>query len=212
MLFAASENKWRGPFLLSDILAKFAIMSERFNSYIDCASVDYWKELCLKEGELIHYDRGDFFFREGEVARYFGFIQSGTLKYTAYGSDGAEYILGLEFAGEFVSDFPFSFHGQKARTSVIATTPCDILCIPTKLVRERLEVDSSLTAIVLESTEAVFSTVYDHYKDLYTKSPQERYNDLISLHPDLFSLFSLRDIASFLKITPTHLSRLRKNI
>ncbi len=41
---------------------------------------------------------------------------------------------------------------------------------------------------------------------------QQRYNDLISKHPDLISLFPLKDTASFLNITQTHLSRLRKNI
>ena len=160
----------------------------------------------------MHYDRGDYFFREGEVAKYLGLIMSGALKYTAYSNDGSEFILGLEFAPEFVCDFPFSFRGIKARTSVIATTPCDILCIPSDMIGERLATDTHLKDMVLQSTEAVFSTVYDRYKDLYTKSPQQRYNDLISQHPDLFSLFSLRDIASFLRVTPTHLSRLRKNI
>lgn len=184
----------------------------RFNSYYDSPAADYWKELCLKEGRPLHLERGDYFFREGEVARYLGYIQSGTLKYTAYDSEGTEYILGLEFSGGIVADFPFSFHGIAARTSVIATSACDILCVSTRMIHDRLAEDTALTAIVLESTEAVFGTVYDRYKDLYTKSPQQRYNDLISQHPDMFSLFSLRDIASFLRITPTHLSRLRKNI
>ena len=48
-------------------------------------------------------------------------------------------------------------------------------------------------------------------KDLYVKTPQQRYDELVNRYPDLFDLFSLKDIASFLKITPTHLSRLRKN-
>ena len=65
--------------------------------------------------------------------------------------------------------------------------------------------------IVMRSAEAIFSTVYDRYMDLYCKSPQQRYEELVSRHPDLFALFSLKDIASFLNITPTHLSRLRKN-
>lgn len=186
--------------------------NRKFNSYIDCPAVEYWRELCLKEGSAIHYNRGDYFFREGEVARYFGLILSGALKYTAYSSDGTEFILGLEFAPEFVSDFPFSLHGIKARTSVIATTPCDIICVPTSLIRDRMDSDGQLMEMVRQSTEAVFSTVYDRYKDLYTKSAQQRYNDLITQHPDIFLLFSLRDIASYLKITPTHLSRLRKNI
>lgn len=72
--------------------------------------------------------------------------------------------------------------------------------------------DRVLSDIIMHSTEAVFSTVYDRYMALYTRSANERYRDLINRHPDLFTLFSLKDIASFLNITPTHLSRLRKNL
>ena len=187
-------------------------MADNFNSYIECTAVDYWRQLCLNEGRLMHFDRGEYFFREGEVARYFGLIRSGTLKYVAYGDDGTEHVLGLEFTDGFVTDFPFSFYGIKARTSVVASSPCDILCIPTSVIRDRLKSSPELIKVVLDSTQAVFGTVYDRYKSLYTESPQQRYNDLLSKYPDLFSLFLLRDIASFLKITPTHLSRLRKNI
>ena len=61
-------------------------------------------------------------------------------------------------------------------------------------------------------TESIFAMVYKRYVDLYALTPQQRYNNLICRHPDLFNSFSLKDIASFLKITPTHLSRLRRNI
>ena len=54
--------------------------------------------------------------------------------------------------------------------------------------------------------------LYDRHIDLYSKSPQERYDELLRRDPNLFQLFSLRDIASLLNITPTHLSRLRKNL
>lgn len=64
-------------------------MNSNFNSYIECPAVEYWKKLCMNDGVLIHFNSGDYFFREGEVARYFGFIQSGTLKYTAYVSPTA---------------------------------------------------------------------------------------------------------------------------
>ncbi len=77
---------------------------------------------------------------------------------------------------------------------------------------ERLKTDPELKEMVMTSTESVFSTVYDRYVDLHIKTPQQRYNDLISRHPDLFSLFPLKDIASFLNITQTHLSRLRKKV
>lgn len=75
-----------------------------------------------------------------------------------------------------------------------------------------MERDAGLREAVMHVSEALFSTVYDRYLDLYTRTPAQRYDDLLSRYPDLFSFFSLRDIASFLNITPTHLSRLRKNI
>lgn len=191
---------------------QITLMNTEFNSYRDSEVVAYWIDLCHREGELLHYERGDYFFREGEVARYLGYIQSGTLKYITFGDDGTEHVMGLEFTGGFVTDFPFSLHGLKARTSVVAASPCDILCVPTADIRQRIADDGNMNQIMAASTEAVFGMVYDRYKALYSRTPQQRYNDLIARHPDIFSLFPLRDIASFLKITPTHLSRLRKNI
>ncbi|MCM1139645.1 MAG: Crp/Fnr family transcriptional regulator [Muribaculum sp.] len=187
-------------------------MKENFNTYIDYIESDFWRELCVKEGKLRHYERGDEFAKVGEVARYIGYIKSGTLKYVAFSSDGTEHVIGLEFDGEFVSDFPFSLSGIKARVSIVAVTPCEIYCYPVYEMVKRMREDVNVKDIVMHSAEAVFSTVYDRYVALYTQTPQQRYDDMISRHPDLFSLFSLRDIASFLNVTPTHLSRLRKNI
>lgn len=71
--------------------------------------------------------------------------------------------------------------------------------------------DAELYRIIAETNLALFDTTYTRYIDMYTKSAQERYAELVEKHEDIFSIFSLKDIASFLNITPTHLSRLRKN-
>lgn len=184
-------------------------MKDNFNTYIDHIEPDFWRELCVKEGKLFHYERGDEFAKVGEVARYIGYVKSGTLKYVVFSPNGTEHVIGLEFDDEFVSDFPFSLSGTKARVSIIAVTPCDIYCFPVQDMVKRMREDSSVKDIVMRSSEAVFSTVYDRYVDLYVKTPQQRYDELVSRHPNLFTLFSLKDIASFLNITPTHLSRLR---
>ncbi len=74
-----------------------------------------------------------------------------------------------------------------------------------------MDSDPHFRDVVMHSTEEVYTTVYDRYVDLYVKTPKQRYDELVNRHPDLFDLFSLKDIASFLNITPTHLSRLRRN-
>ena len=185
-------------------------MPSQFNSYIDKIDTDLWRRLCIDHGELRHYDRDEEFITAGEVGRYIGYIESGSLKYVCYSEDGTSHVVGLEFTGQFVCDFPFSLYRQKSRCSIIATTPCDIYCLPSVWLVEHTSTDAALRQLVDETTRHVFATLYDRYVDLYTKTPQQRYEELISCDPNLFSLYSLKDIASLLNITPTHLSRLRK--
>lgn len=146
----------------------------------------------------------------GQAGRYIGYIVSGALKYVAYSTDGTERVMGLVFGEGFVADWPFCIYGQKSKLAIVAVSDCEIYCIPAADVKDMADEDPAFRDIVMHSTEAVYSTVYDRYIDLYCKSPQQRYDELVSRYPALFELFSLKDIASFLNITPTHLSRLRK--
>ena len=185
-------------------------MAYNFNTYLNHIDTDFWRHLCVTEGTLCHYERGEEFVREGEVARWIGYIQSGTLKYVVCSDDGTEHVVGMEFDGEFVADFPFSLDGIKARVSIVAVTPCEIYRFPVKEITRMMKADAGIRDIVARSAEAVFSTVYDRYIDLYCKTQRQRYEDLVNSHSEIFTQFSLKDIASFLNITPTHLSRLRK--
>lgn len=186
-------------------------MSSNFNTYYENIDHDFWRKLCVEQGVLRSYDKGDYFIEQGQVGRYIGFVKSGTLKYVAYGADGSENVVGLEFAGEFVADFPFSLYGKKSRVSIVAVTPSEIYCISAREVGIRMKSDDELYRVVAETNVALFDTTYNRYIDLHVKSAQERYNELIEKYEDIFSYFSLKDIASFLNITPTHLSRLRKS-
>ena len=187
-------------------------MPAQFNSYIDNIDTDFWQNLCKSRGQLRHYDKGEVFVTAGEVGRYIGYVESGALKYVCYSSDGTPHVVGLEFAGHFVCDFPGSLYRQKSRCSIIATGPCTIHCIPSTEVAELARTDEKVRQVVDACTREVFYMLYDRHVDLYSKSPQERYDELLRRDPNLFQLFSLRDIASLLNITPTHLSRLRKNL
>lgn len=203
-------------FSVSGILSNFAvnkavIMSSQFNSYIDRIDADFWQRLCKSRGQLRHYDKGEEFISAGTIGRYIGYVESGALKYVCYSSDGTPHVVGLEFAGHFVCDFPGSLYQQKSRCSIIATVPCDIYCVSSSWVAEQMNTDIRFKEIVDNTTREIFATLYDRHINLYSKSPLKRYKELISHDPNLFNYFSLKDIASLLNITPTHLSRLRKS-
>ena len=187
-------------------------MLTQFNSYIDNIDADFWRDLCISRGELRHYAKDEEFITAGTIGRYIGYVQSGSLKYVCYSEDGEPHVVGLEFGGQFVCDFPGSLYRQKSRCSIIATTPSEIYCLPTAWVAERMDTDDKLREKINDSTRYVFDMLYDRHIDLYVKTPRERYEELISHDPNLFNLISLRDISSLLGITPTHLSRLRRTL
>ncbi len=185
--------------------------SSNFNTYYDNIDSNFWRNLCIEKGVLRHYEKGELFAEQGQIAKYLGYIKSGSLKYVVYAVDGTESVVGLEFEGEFVADFPFSLYGKKSRVSIVAVTPCDIYCISAREIGRQMKSDTELYRVIAESSMALFDTTYDRYIDLYIKSAKERYGELVERHEDIFSIFPLKDIASFLNITPTYLSRLRKN-
>ena len=78
-----------------------------FNSYMGNIDTDFFRELCLRNGELRYYKRNEFILREGEVGSFFGFIVSGVIKYTCINkTENKTYNVGFSFANEFISDYP----------------------------------------------------------------------------------------------------------
>jgi len=57
-----------------------------------------------------------------------------------------------------------------------------------------------------------FFLIKKRHIDLINQSAKERYLTLIRQHPELFEHASLKDIASYLGITDTSLSRIRKGL
>ncbi len=62
-------------------------MITEFNSYMSNIDIDFFKELCLKHGELRHYKKNEFILHEGDACSFFGFILSGVVKYSCIPPD-----------------------------------------------------------------------------------------------------------------------------
>ena len=114
-------------------------MTKNFNTYIEHIDVDAWREFCVNKGTLRHFAKGEEFVSIGKVGSYIGFIQSGALKYVARSVDGTEHVMGLVFGEGFVADWPFCIYGQKAKLAIVAVSDCDIYCIPTNDVNEKIQ-------------------------------------------------------------------------
>ena len=187
-------------------------MIKEFNTYLEGIDPDFWGDLCRSIGTLKTYKKGEVFIQIGKVARHIGLIKSGSVKYVAYNSEWDEKIVGLETVGGFAASWPFCLHDIPSIVSIVANSDLEIYCLSVTKLNEMAANSLEMERRIAQSTEHVFYTAYERLVDFYIQTPKQRYEDLLQKCPRIFEIFELKDIASFLNITPQHLSRLRKNM
>ena len=186
------------------------LMHKRFNIYDQKIDLSAIKDFCRENGRLIHYSKEDVFVRQGCVAKYLGVVESGYFKYATLISSGNEAVVGFAFEGEIVADYYNSFNALPSEITIPAGNDASVSQIRTGEARNIFNsfFEGNLSAL----NGTLFSEIYSRYLELYRKTPTERYLDLITLYPQILDIVSLRDIASYLLVTPVYLSRIRKNI
>lgn len=168
-----------------------------------------WHGFCLKEGTVRHFRQGEFFSVRGEILKYWGFVLKGCFKYTMANTDGNEHIMGFSFENTLVGHYLSIFRKEPSATNIIATTDTDVLVCSGDLLRRRLE---SFPGLRQDLADALFRQAYLQFLDLHCHSPKERYSALLRRCPSILQNVSLKELASFLRITPTHLSRIRRQL
>lgn len=181
-----------------------------FNLYDKECDLSAIKDYCREHGCVRHYAKNDILVQRGTVGRHFGVVESGYFKYTILTSSGNEAVVGFAFEGEIVADYYNSFNGIPSEVTIIAGTDTAVFQIRTA---EAINIfNTSFEGNLSALNGTLFSEIYSRHLELYRKTPTERYIDLITLYPQILDIVSLRDIASYLLVTPVYLSRIRKNL
>ena len=185
-------------------------MSE-FNTYMTGIDVDYYRNLCLEKGESHQYRKSEYIQKEGEIFPFWGLLESGIVKYICRNiTEKKDYNIGFSFPGEFVADYPSCLYGIKSEISIQAVTDCKIYLCHSDILNHEYEYKPNGQRLARIVAEQLFNQTYLRYTNLYRYTPEERYEQLLEKYRDIIQLIPLKEIASYLKITPIHLSRLRR--
>ena len=183
-----------------------------FNSYIKGLDLSRLTEYCVNHGQLTQYAKGDYFIKAGEKSRFIGFIECGYFNYIVHNSsEQKDYITGFAFNGEFVGDYPNCLSNKTSEVTIVVGTSCKIF----QLVGEELGklLDSNgMREFKQAISDLLFSQVYTQYLDTYRMTTRERYKRLLLRCPEIVQSINLKDIASYLKVTPTTISNIRREI
>jgi CRP-like cAMP-binding protein len=165
-------------------------------------------EKLMKITKTIHLKKGEFWIESGKSNKMIAFIAEGYLR-KYYVKDGDEITDFFYFENDFSSDLPSILtntppHANAVamkKTTLIAFTYEDFnnLCLA-------IPAFEHLHRLIIQHT---FIKFYTRTMSFILKNPKERYDDLVAHDPRILQNATQYHIASYLGISPQHLSRLR---
>ncbi len=173
----------------------------RFNPSHAVDEIGHLRSLIRERGVARTYRRGDYFCHAGEPCAEIGLLCSGYFKYCL----PAGAVTGLTFEEDFVVDFSAAVQNTPASTDIISGYTSEVLVLPATALDQ-------VIGLVQTAWPILFDALYKRFLDGYRYTPEERYAILLREHPDVIQRAPLRDIASFMRITPVHLSRIRRKL
>ena len=158
------------------------------------------------------YNAGDYFLKAGQTSKEIGFITNGIFRVCYYDNDGNEITRYFVDELNFIADMNGYKTGLQTTEYIQAVTDCRVLIL-TKQAMENL----SRTIIVWDSitNKITVKALAEKVSRVSLMMPQDaitRYKYFLEKFPNLANRIPLQYIASYIGVTKSSLSRLRRNI
>jgi CRP-like cAMP-binding protein len=179
---------------------------QRLNRYLEIEDVQFMIDHFLEKGEVRVFAKNEFFLREGKKSDLIGYIKEGGFRHLIEASDGTQRIAGYSFVNDFITTFP-AFDSTVSAVSIQAYKESTVYFLK----REEILSQQSWE-YRCRVAEIAITDVYGRLLLMHIGTPEERYKSLVGRFPDILNEVSLKEIASFLRMTPETLSRIRKKM
>lgn len=155
--------------------------------------------------------KGEVIWNAGEISRHILFINRGALRYF-YSKGGKEINGQFFFENEFFTDYYSFITREPMDFTTEALEDSSLLLMPRNGINDLYERFKSFERLGRLIAEQNFISLHNTRVDLHTKTPEELYLDLLQNRPLVVQRVPLYMIASYLGITPEHLSRIRRKV
>lgn len=161
---------------------------------------------------IVHYAKGSWVLKAGEQATQVAFVMSGALREYYSLADGTERTRSFALAGEWAGSLSDLLQQQGSQTWVIAEAESILLCLDWQLLRPLTEQHLGWMRLSRQVAEDLYLKKVEREYELLALDANARYTRALTRWPELEQWFSQKDIASYVGITPVHLSRLRREL
>ncbi|MEJ5048882.1 Crp/Fnr family transcriptional regulator [Chryseobacterium culicis] len=165
-------------------------------------------DICTEE----YYHKNDLLLESGSMARYYYFIKSGLIGYYTVDEQGDNIYKIFFEENSFVASTAAIIKNVPSDFNIIALEDCAVIQYPAKQYRELLEKHHDLALFHMYYLEKNWVVKKEPLEvSLKYETAKKRYLQLLE-NQSLYNRLKQHHIASFLGITPTQLSRIKKEI
>lgn len=146
---------------------------------------------------------------EGNICKEVFFVNKGLLRIYFIDKNGEEKTFHFAPKDTFATDYESLLKQIPSNYSIQALEDTQVVCMSLDMILwgyQHLRYGEKLGRILAEN---YFFLLSNKIQSIYTQTPLERYNNLTRIFPDIFRRVPQHYIASYLNITPVHLSRLK---
>jgi CRP-like cAMP-binding protein len=165
----------------------------------------------LSEHRVQELDTGEHFLLAGRVATHAALVVRGVLREYFVMPNGLERTKTFVPEGEFAGSMADLLSGEPARAFSVAEEPCRLLVIAFEDVLADADDSPAWGRWYRHLLERLFVGKALREYELLGLDAAGRYREFGTRYPGLEGRIAARHVASYLGITPVHLSRLRRN-
>ncbi len=166
-------------------------------------------DLLLKFAFTKKLKKGEFLFEFGKVEEEIVYIEKGLLrKFTKEGEK--EFVNWFSMEGDFIL-IPKSFlKGEANKEAVQAIEDCVIYTMKKSTLLKLMEINNHIGQVVVKEIMAYLCVLQNICTFLRTKDALDKYRYLEEFNPQLLRRLSQKQLATFLGIDTSYLSKIKK--
>lgn len=154
--------------------------------------------------------KGELLIKEGEIERNIYLIETGAVR-LFYLSEYEEQTIRLGYEGSLINSLSSFLKEQPSEFYLEAIRKTTLKIIPKDQLMELVNEDINSLKQYIKLLETLVTQQIDREIDLLVTSPIERLNRVLERSPNLFQQIPLKYIASYLRMKPETLSRIRNS-
>ena len=158
---------------------------------------------------VLHVRKGEILLRNGEVCRHVSFINKGLMR-LFYFVDGKEICTGFVAENDYISEYSSFLTRAPSAQNMDALEDTELINLSFDNMQALYQSHPVFEIFGRRIAEFLFIRLSSYNTRLLALTPEERYQSLMDTQPHIIQRVPQYMIASFIGVTPEHLSRLRR--